>query len=62
MLNDVVLSPMLATVIFCVTCLAGYRYRRVWKTEGPVYQYWLFGGIAASGLLLLGFVPVDIPS
>ena len=54
------LSPGLATVLFCLTCLAGYRYRRVWKLEGPIYQYWVFGILAAAGLLVLGFVPVSV--
>lgn len=58
--SDLILSPALATLIFCVTCFAGYRYRRVWKAEGPTYQYWIFGLIAAGGLLILGFVPVNL--
>lgn len=56
------LSPLAATLIFLAVCLAGHRYRHVWKSEGPRYQYWLFGGIAAVGLILLGFVPIDIPA
>ena len=60
-LGDLTLSPFLATFIFCVSCLAGYSYRRVWKTDGPRLHYWLFGLIAASGLLLLGFVPIEAP-
>ncbi|MEM9583980.1 MAG: hypothetical protein AAGA08_12765 [Pseudomonadota bacterium] len=60
-LSDLSLSPALATAIFCVTCLAGYRYRRVWKSEGPRHQYWLFGLIAAIGLLTLGFIPIEVP-
>ena len=59
---DLTFSPAVATVIFCITCLAGYRYRRVWKAEGPRYQYWLFGLIAAAGLLSLGFIPIDVPA
>lgn len=57
--SDLTLSPMIAVALFCVTCLAGHRYRHVWKAEGPRYQYWLFGLIAAAGLLILGFVPID---
>lgn len=53
------LSPLVATVIFCVTCLAGYRYRHTWKSEGPRHHYWIFGVIAAAGLLVLGFVPIS---
>jgi hypothetical protein len=52
------LSPASATIIFCLTCLAGYRYRHTWKIEGPRLHYWIYGGIAASGLLALGFIPI----
>lgn len=55
------LTPTLATVIFVLGCLAGYRYRRVWKAEGPRWQLWLFGVIAAGALLILGFVPMAVP-
>ncbi|WP_136634859.1 hypothetical protein [Pseudooceanicola onchidii] len=60
-MDDMTLSPLIATAIFCVTCLAGYQYRRVWKTEGPRAMYWVWGLIAAAGLLTLGFVPLDLP-
>ncbi len=60
-LGSLTLSPALATLIFCLTCLAGYRYRRVWKTEGPRVQYWIFGLLAATGLLTLGFIPIELP-
>lgn len=52
------LTPTLATAIFVMSCLAGHRYRKVWKAEGPRWQLWLFGGIAALGLMVLGFVPL----
>jgi len=61
-LSTFTLSPMVATILFCVSCVAGVRYRQVWKAEGPRYQYWLFGGIAAVGLLALGFVPIEAAS
>ncbi|MEL6641160.1 MAG: hypothetical protein AAFP98_07585 [Pseudomonadota bacterium] len=60
--DPLMLSPAVATILFCLTCLAGYQYRRVWKAEGPLYQYWLFGGVAALGLLVLGFVPLNVPA
>lgn len=60
-MTDLTLSPVLATVIFFISCVAGYQYRRVWKAEGPRVQYWIYGGIAAAGLLTLGFVPLDLP-
>lgn len=59
--GSLVLTPALATLIFCVTCLAGHRYRRVWKSDGPRHQYWIYGMIAAAGLLALGFIPISGP-
>ncbi|MEM1300182.1 MAG: hypothetical protein AAGH68_12995 [Pseudomonadota bacterium] len=53
-----VLSPLLATGIFVIACWAGYGYRRVWKAEGPKWQLWVYGLLAAGCLLTVGFVPV----
>ncbi|MFS4436627.1 hypothetical protein ACMA5I_00285 [Paracoccaceae bacterium GXU_MW_L88] len=55
---DFTLTPITATIFFVIACLSGYRYRRVWKAEGPRWQLWLFGVIAASLLLLLALVPL----
>lgn len=52
------LSPLQATLLFVVAVIAGYRYRRVWKTEGPAWQAWVFGLIAAVCLLSVAFLPV----
>ncbi len=52
------LGPLMATTLFVLACLAGYRYRNVWKAEGPRWQLWLFGGVAAAALLILAFVPL----
>ncbi|MGH1355105.1 MAG: hypothetical protein ACRBBS_08510 [Thalassovita sp.] len=57
---DVALTSLIATVIFVLACLCGYQYRRVWKAEGPRWQLWLFGVLAAAGLLILGFVPMAV--
>ncbi|MBO6918082.1 MAG: hypothetical protein JJ858_06605 [Rhizobiaceae bacterium] len=54
------LTPLVATIIFVIACLAGYQYRRVFKAEGPTYQLWIFGIIAASSLLILGFIPIKV--
>ena len=59
-MTQFVLSPAGATLIFLAVCIAGYRYRRAWKNEGPMYQYWLYGLVAAGGLLVLGFVPIEV--
>lgn len=48
----------MATLLFVVGCLAGYRYRHVWKAEGPRWQLWLYGLTAAVTFLVLGFVPL----
>ena len=54
------LSPAIATVLFVAAVLAGHRYRKVWKTEGPVWQLWLCGLVAAACLLIVGFVPLNL--
>ena len=59
-MDEFVLTPFAATLIFVLACLCGYRYRRVWKAEGPRWKLWLYGGLAATGLLILGFVPLEI--
>lgn len=58
-MGDIVLTPMIATVLFVLACLAGYSYRRVWKAEGPRWQLWLYGTAAAAALLILAFVPMS---
>ncbi|MEO0386130.1 MAG: hypothetical protein AAF281_01180 [Pseudomonadota bacterium] len=59
-MSDPTLTPTIATTIFVLSCLAGYQYRRVWKAEGPVWQLWIFGLVAACGLAVLGFVPLTV--
>ncbi|GGG63170.1 hypothetical protein GCM10011415_06950 [Salipiger pallidus] len=58
-MDDLSLTPLFATILFVLSCLSGYQYRRVWKQEGPRWQLWLFGAFAAAGLAVLGFVPLD---
>ena len=53
------LTPLVATAIFVVGVVSGYRYRRVWKTEGPAWQAWVFGSVAAASLLALAFIPLQ---
>lgn len=50
-----------ALLIFVIACLAGYQYRRVWRAEGPSYQLWIFGIVAAVCLLVVGFIPIAVP-
>ncbi|MFV0491845.1 MAG: hypothetical protein ACK5M4_08500 [Pseudorhodobacter sp.] len=54
------LSPLLATILFVIAVFAGYRYRHVWKSEGPAWQAWLFGLTAAACLLALAFLPMKM--
>ncbi|MEM6824527.1 MAG: hypothetical protein AAF566_05395 [Pseudomonadota bacterium] len=56
--GEFALSPVAATLIFVVAVLAGSSYRRVWKAEGPSWQLWLFGLLAAACLGLVGFLPL----
>ncbi|PIE15279.1 MAG: hypothetical protein CSA68_08055 [Rhodobacterales bacterium] len=57
---EIVLTPQIATIIFVLACLSGYQYRRVWKAEGPRWQLWLFGLLAAAGLIVLAFTPLVV--
>ena len=59
MLSTLTLTPLSATIIFILAVVAGYRYRRVWKAEGPRWQAWVFGSVAAVCLLVLGFTPMQ---
>ncbi|MEM9572927.1 MAG: hypothetical protein AAF996_15790 [Pseudomonadota bacterium] len=53
------LSPWVATLIFVIAVVAGYQYRRVWKNEGPKWQAWVFGLIAAGCLMTVALVPLS---
>lgn len=57
-LSELYLTPGTATLIFVLAVLSGYRYRRVWKAEGPRWQLWLFGVAAALCLMIVGFLPL----
>lgn len=59
-MSDFALTPLVATVVFVLSCLCGHSYRRVWKADGPRWQLWVFGLLTASGFLLLGFVPLEV--
>ncbi|MEM1050323.1 MAG: hypothetical protein AAGL24_29495 [Pseudomonadota bacterium] len=58
--SELMLTPVVATALFVLAVLAGYRYRRVWKSQGPKWQLWLFGLVAATCLLALGFIPLEV--
>ncbi|MEM7663743.1 MAG: hypothetical protein AAF292_15990 [Pseudomonadota bacterium] len=55
---NIQLSPMVATILFVIAVVAGYRYRANWKSEGPAWKAWLFGSIACVCLLTVGLVPL----
>lgn len=59
-MGEFVLTPAVATILFILSCLSGHWYRRVWKSQGPRWQLWLFGSITTVGLLTLGFVPLSL--
>ncbi|MCR9067704.1 MAG: hypothetical protein NXH79_02565 [Rhodobacteraceae bacterium] len=56
--DGITLSPLAATAIFVVAVIAGYQYRRIWKAEGPRWQLWIAGLVAAICLLTVAFLPV----
>ena len=55
---EFVLTPVTATILFVLACFSGYQYRRVWVKEGPRWQLWLFGLIAAACLGIVAFTPM----
>ncbi|MEC7764937.1 MAG: hypothetical protein VX874_23740 [Pseudomonadota bacterium] len=59
---DLTLTPITATILFVIACIAGYGYRRVWKAEGARWKLWAYGLVAAGLLLTLGFVPLTTAS
>ncbi|MGH1357498.1 MAG: hypothetical protein ACRBC3_01910 [Burkholderiaceae bacterium] len=60
MLSSLYLTPLTGALIVVVTVLCGHWFRRAWKEQGPRWQRqaWLFGVLAATGLLTLAFVPL----
>ncbi|TCL09499.1 hypothetical protein BXY66_1548 [Shimia isoporae] len=56
---DFTLSPATATLIFVVAVLAGHRFRRIWKDEGPRWQLWVTGLLAAVCLLTVALLPLN---
>ncbi|MEM6727260.1 MAG: hypothetical protein AAF618_02055 [Pseudomonadota bacterium] len=59
-MGTLTLTPALATAIFVAACLAGMRYRAVWKAEGPRWQLWVTGVMAAACLLTVAFIPLSV--
>lgn len=60
-MSGLTLTPLSATIVFALACVAGYRYRHVWKAEGPRWQLWLYGVLAGLGLLTVAFIPLAAP-
>jgi len=56
---EFVLTPLIATILFVIGCVAGYGYRRTWKAEGPRWRLWMYGVMAAAAFLTLAFVPLN---
>ncbi|WP_093321281.1 hypothetical protein [Shimia haliotis] len=59
-MSEFTLSPALATIIFVIAILAGHRFRRVWKEEGPRSHLWLTGLIAGICLLIVALIPLNV--
>ena len=51
------MSPLISTLLFTIAVIAGVNYRRIWKAEGPAWQLWLSGGVAAACFLTVMFTP-----
>lgn len=61
-MSDLYLTPPLAALIFVVVVLCGHNFRKLWKQQPAGWQKkaWLFGVPAAIGLLVLGFMPLNL--
>ncbi|MEM6908999.1 MAG: hypothetical protein AAF494_10005 [Pseudomonadota bacterium] len=58
-MGDLGLPQAAALILFVIAIIAGQRFRRVWKEEGPDWQKWLYGGVAAAGLLSVALIPLQ---
>ncbi|MEL6857027.1 MAG: hypothetical protein AAFO74_01495 [Pseudomonadota bacterium] len=59
MFAEIALPPLFATAIFVIAVFSGYQYRKVWKSEGPAWKAWLFGGVTALCFATVAFVPLQ---
>lgn len=59
-MQDLILSPFVATSLFVLACFAGFQYRRVWVNEGPRWKLWVFGVLAGVCLAIVAFIPVAV--
>ena len=55
---DLTLSSPLALAIFIAACIGGANFRRVWAREGPTWQLWVSGLIAAFGFMTIALIPL----
>lgn len=53
------LSPLIASALFVAAILAGYQYRKVWKSEGPAWKAWVFGVLAGGLFLAVALIPLS---
>ena len=60
MFDHLYLTPLSGTIIVVIAVVCGHRFRLAWKNQKPGWhgKAWLFGSLAASGLLVLAFVPL----
>lgn len=60
MFDNLNLTPAIGTLIVVIAVVCGHRFRRAWKEQAPGWQRraWIFGLLAAAGLLTLAFVPL----
>ncbi|MEM8984666.1 MAG: hypothetical protein AAGC71_16760 [Pseudomonadota bacterium] len=59
-LADITLPSSASLALFVIAVIAGHQYRRVWKENGSRRQAWVFGLIAATGLIAAALIPMRV--
>ncbi len=60
MLGELHLTPVSGVLLVLIAVVCGHRFRRAWKEQTPGWRRraWIYGVVAALGLLALAFVPL----
>ncbi len=57
-IDNINISPFIATLLFIIAVVMGHLYRKSWKNEEPIWKLWLYGGISGLLLMVVAFIPM----